>query len=923
MMHLKPTPLKFITVTILLISYLNLSAQWIEKNNGLYGGDVRSFAVSGTNLFAGTNSGGVFLSTDDGISWSPVNTGLTGSNYSSFISCLDVIGNTIFAGTGAGVFLTTNNGDSWSQVNSGLTEIDIISLAVSGSNIFAGTYSQGVFISTNNGASWTAVNSGLNTSFSITALAVSGTRIFAGTYSHGVFVSSNNGTSWNAVNSGLADTNIRSLAVTGGNIFAGTNGGGVFSSSDNGASWTAVNTGLTSNHVYTLAVSGSNIFAGTFEGKVFASSNNGANWNAVNAGLTDTHVFSLGVMGTSIFAGTEAVGIFRTDNNGTNWSISNKGLTVASISDLAVSGSTIFASSATGGILLSSDNGNNWASANTGLTNHNVKALAINGSNVYAGTYGGGIFLSSNNGVGWSPVNSGLTDTNILCLAASGSSIFAGTYGGGVFRSNNDGSSWTVVSTGLTNTYIYSLAISGNSIFAGTSGGGLFRSNDNGSTWASVNSGLTNVYINDLAVSRNTIFAGTYDGVFLSTNNGDTWTAVNTGLSPLGVELMSASDRNIFAGTVGLFHSNNNGMSWASINAGLPKITSIKTLVVSADNIFIGTAAAGVWSRPLSEIKSPQTITFGSLASKTFGESSFNLSATASSGLPISFLSSDPTVASINGNSVAILKAGSTIITASQGGDDIYNPGVAVQQTLTINKATQVITFAALPDKTFGDAAFGLSATANSSLPVSFATTSDKITINGAQVTIVKAGRASITASQAGNSNYEATSMNQSFCIKPIKPTITATDITTSLPILTSNAINGNQWYLNGTALTGATEQTLIATQSGTYKVQVMADDCASEFSSDQVLIVTGDIQNLNTTIDLYPNPVTDWLTISFGDEERKREVSLYQLTGQLLTSQEVSGGEIRLSVATYSKGIYIAKVISNRAIKMIKFEKR
>ena len=47
-------------------------AQWVEKNNGLYGGVVRSFAISGTNLFAGT-SDGIFLSTDNGNSWIEVN----------------------------------------------------------------------------------------------------------------------------------------------------------------------------------------------------------------------------------------------------------------------------------------------------------------------------------------------------------------------------------------------------------------------------------------------------------------------------------------------------------------------------------------------------------------------------------------------------------------------------------------------------------------------------------------------------------------------------------------------------------------------------------------------------------------------------------------------------------------------------------
>ncbi|MEX0601758.1 MAG: regulator, partial [Bacteroidota bacterium] len=81
-----------------------LFAQWVQTN-GPYGGFVRSLAVSGTNLFAGTDGGGVFLS--------------------------------------------TNNGTSWTQVNTGLTNTDVRSLAVSGTNLFAGTDGGGVFLSTN------------------------------------------------------------------------------------------------------------------------------------------------------------------------------------------------------------------------------------------------------------------------------------------------------------------------------------------------------------------------------------------------------------------------------------------------------------------------------------------------------------------------------------------------------------------------------------------------------------------------------------------------------------------------------------------------------------------------------------------------------------------------------------------------------
>lgn len=141
------------------------------------------------------------------------------------MSSLAVLGTNVFAGTNAGVYLTTNNGESWNPVNSGLTSTNITSLAVSDSNLFAGT-GGGVFLSTNNGTSWTAANSGLADPL-INSLVTDGTNLFAGTWS-GVYFSTNNGTSWNQSHSGLTYNGILSLVINDTNLFAGTNESGVW-----------------------------------------------------------------------------------------------------------------------------------------------------------------------------------------------------------------------------------------------------------------------------------------------------------------------------------------------------------------------------------------------------------------------------------------------------------------------------------------------------------------------------------------------------------------------------------------------------------------------------------------------------------------------------------------------------------------------
>jgi len=293
------------TLSVLCTNFLN--AQW-QQTSCPNGGTFRCITSDGTNIFAANGNGaGIFLSTNNGGTWTAVNNGLTNvSDYSLLIS-----GTNIFTGTnGSGVFLSTNNGSNWTQVNTGLTSFWVKALAINGTNIFAGT-TGGVFLSTNNGANWSAVNNGL-TNTSVFALATSGSNIFAAT-GGGVFLSTNNGTSWTAVNTGLSNLDVRALTISGTNIFAGTNLGGVFLSSNNGASWTAVNTGLLNLNVRALVINGTNIFAAVGGNNgIYMSSNTGSNWTQVNTGLTWMFDFySLAVIGTNIFAGSNSGGIWN------------------------------------------------------------------------------------------------------------------------------------------------------------------------------------------------------------------------------------------------------------------------------------------------------------------------------------------------------------------------------------------------------------------------------------------------------------------------------------------------------------------------------------------------------------------------------------------------------------------------------------
>ena len=116
--------------------------------------------------------------------------------------------------------------------------------------------------------------------------------------------------------------------------------------------------------------------------------------------------------------------------------------------------------------------------------------------------------------------------------------------------------------------------------------------------------------------------------------------------------------------------------------------------------------------------KADQTITFGPITDRTYGDAPFDVSATASSGLEVSFTASGD--CTVSGTTVTITGAGSCTITAHQPGDANWNPAPDVSQTFSIGMADQTITFGPITDRTYGDAPFDVSATASSGLEVSF-----------------------------------------------------------------------------------------------------------------------------------------------------------------------------------------------------------
>jgi hypothetical protein len=84
--------------------------------------------------------------------------------------------------------------------------------------------------------------------------------------------------------------------------------------------------------------------------------------------------------------------------------------------------------------------------------------------------------------------------------------------------------------------------------------------------------------------------------------------------------------------------------------------------------------------------KASQTISFDKLPDVKKGDTPLKLTATSTSGLTVTYESSDPTKATISGNSVIIIESGTVQITAKQAGDMNYLPAADVSQNLVIKK---------------------------------------------------------------------------------------------------------------------------------------------------------------------------------------------------------------------------------------------
>jgi Big-like domain-containing protein/VCBS repeat protein len=209
----------------------------------------------------------------------------------------------------------------------------------------------------------------------------------------------------------------------------------------------------------------------------------------------------------------------------------------------------------------------------------------------------------------------------------------------------------------------------------------------------------------------------------------------------------------------------------ATISGSTVTLTGVGTVVLQASQVAAGDYASGAQTATFIVAGQAPTITF-TVPNHTYGDAPFTVSATSNSSGVITYsVVSGP--ATISGSTVTLTGVGTVVLQASQAAAGNYASG-AQTTTFTVAGIPPTITFT-VPNHTYGDAPFTVSATSNSSGAISYAVVSGPATIAGSTVTLTGAGTVVLQASQVAAGNYVSGAQTATFIVAGQAPTITFT----------------------------------------------------------------------------------------------------------------------------------------------------
>lgn len=264
---------------LLLFTVFIANAQW-EKTT-ISGGVIVSLVVSDSIIVAGTRQGNVFLSSDNGNTWSQIMSLNSIPQSFGYFRTLSINDNGIYADyLSFGMEYATvvqnysnDRGTSWSAISYRNPHLYIAARALYDTTLFAAVVTQKseVYQSTDNGINWSIINYDLSGA-DVSSIVVSENIVIINLLDSDGIISTDYGKTWNPLNSGLNNTGLNnieiiSIAKSNGTIFAALRNG-IIKSKNNGNTWTFDSTAI--SNVTSFAVKDNMLFAATSKG-VFRS----------------------------------------------------------------------------------------------------------------------------------------------------------------------------------------------------------------------------------------------------------------------------------------------------------------------------------------------------------------------------------------------------------------------------------------------------------------------------------------------------------------------------------------------------------------------------------------------------------------------------------------------------------------------------
>lgn len=245
----------------------DLGATWVNVIPDSLGGEYPTVFASSSSQFVGTTRSGMLRSTDHGLSWTAHDSGMTmppwGIYGYSCVNAFSIDGAKLYAGGGYSlvrrgvgtynnfIVVSTDDGATWSPVDSGFSPHSRASAPYDTISVLKCIHASGPHLLIGTRA-W---NYGMTLGSDVLMPPTGG-----GVY-HIV-----NDTGWTLLDSALMGQQVSSIVSKGGYIFASATGSGVFRSHDNGTSWTNISDGLTDTNVTSLLVLEPYLFAATTSG---------------------------------------------------------------------------------------------------------------------------------------------------------------------------------------------------------------------------------------------------------------------------------------------------------------------------------------------------------------------------------------------------------------------------------------------------------------------------------------------------------------------------------------------------------------------------------------------------------------------------------------------------------------------------------